>query len=92
MLLWGLRTSGLFSLYAESEEKCINRRKFASRSPKNAAQSARMTHYTFMLNPRRGDEMEAIFSLLVLIAVICIPTGLGLWLLGKVLIFVSGVR
>jgi len=51
-----------------------------------------MTHYTFMLNPRRGDEMEAIFSLLVLIAVICIPTGLGLWLLGKVLIFVSGVR
>lgn len=36
--------------------------------------------------------MEAIFSLLVLIAIICIPAGLGLWLLGKILIFVSGVK
>jgi|GEM_PF-2493422 len=36
--------------------------------------------------------MEAILSLLVLTAVICIPAGLGLWLLGKVLIFVSGTK
>lgn len=48
--------------------------------------------YTFPRNLRRGGEMEAIFSLLVLIAIICIPAGLGLWLLGKILIFVSGVK